>query len=317
MPWREKPTPYNVLVSELMLQQTTVATVIPHYHRFMSRFPDIKTLAKATEDEVLSYWQGLGYYSRARNLLKTAKFVIENHNGKLPELESELLALPGVGPYTSAAIAAFAYNVPTIAFDTNIKRVVQRLAGVAEFSNQFANNCKHTLAHQTLSGVFNTALMDYGSRVCKAKNPLCGECVLQSYCKAFQFNRVDKIPYKPIKKIIPTKYTNVFFFLKEKTIAIQKRAGKGLLASMYQFPATDFSDFEEKLPFGKLLGHYNHTFSHFKLQVNVWLVNELPNQVQQSTITFVEFDDLGNYAIPTAFKKALRYLDIKMLQKVA
>ena len=204
LPWRDNPTPYRVLVSEFMLQQTTVAAVIPHFHRWMEKFPDTASLAAAPEPAVMKQWEGLGYYSRARNLHRAAIAIEKLHAGKIPRTIPELRALPGIGPYTASAIAAFAFDQPVPVLDANIIRVTARLFDFREnistaSARAFLEGAAASLLPEKNGRRHTSALMDLGATICKAGEPDCPRCPLRSFCRS---KNPAAIPFKPAKKTL-------------------------------------------------------------------------------------------------------------------
>ena len=227
-----------------MLQQTTVATVKGYFSKFLQRWPTIKDLAAASQDELMQCWQGLGYYSRARNLHKTAKIIADEYHGILPNSYRELMKLPGLGPYTAAAIASIAFGEPIIAIDTNVNRVLCRLFAVSSFGKIQKIQIQEVadaLAHTDHSGAISQALMDIGSTICKSKNPRCADCFLKKNCLAFSKDLQNTLPLKPTKPTRPKRFGHSFIMRHKNQVCIEKRPEKGLLASMYQFPSGEFS----------------------------------------------------------------------------
>ncbi|MBN1569044.1 MAG: A/G-specific adenine glycosylase [Acidobacteria bacterium] len=194
LPWRDNPTPYRVWISEIMLQQTQVQTVIPYYNRFLNRFPDIKSLAEAEEGEVLALWAGLGYYSRARNLHRAARLMIERRGG-FPEKYEEVLALPGIGPYTAGAICSLAFNQPRPVVDGNIRRVITRLKGITKYSAKslFWDQMSAWIP-DAKSSFFNQAMMELGATICMPFHPRCRQCPVEGFCEARRLGMENKIP---------------------------------------------------------------------------------------------------------------------------
>ena len=233
LPWRQSPTPYDVLVSEFMLQQTTVATIIPRFQDWMRRFPTLETLAIASEAEVLSAWQGLGYYARARRLHQATQAIVTFHQGEIPQDLSTLLELPGVGPYTAAALLAFAFNQPTVVLDTNIVRVIARLHNITEPTDSKKGKEHIALAAQEMlpkkeGYAFASALMDLGSMICTAANPQCNICPLSSNCLA---EDPETLPIKKPKPSITRKKEARAFYQQGDRIYLEQSSGphwKGL-----------------------------------------------------------------------------------------
>lgn len=233
LPWRQSPTPYDVLVSEFMLQQTTVATIIPRFRDWMKRFSTLEILATASEAEVLAAWQGLGYYARARRLHQAAQAIVTFHQGKIPQNLPTLLELPGIGPYTASALLAFAFNQPTAVLDTNIVRVIARLNNITTPSDSKEGKEQITLAAQKLlpkkeGYAFASALMDLGSMVCTASNPQCNICPLSSNCLA---EHPATLPIKKPKPTITRKKETRIFYQRGDRIYLEQSSGphwKGL-----------------------------------------------------------------------------------------
>ncbi|MDY6084019.1 MAG: A/G-specific adenine glycosylase [Dialister sp.] len=241
LPWRQgTPDPYRVWVSEIMLQQTRAEAVKPYYASWMGRFPSLEALAAADEDEVLHAWQGLGYYSRARNLHRAAREIHETYGGRLPEDIKKLRALPGIGDYTAGAIASIAFGQKEAAIDGNVLRVYARLFAVEEDILKTAGRKQiRRLVEDTLpeeAGDFNAALMDLGADVCIPKRPRCGECPLTDVCLAFQNRRTDELPVRGEKKAPQVYEAACGLCIKGGKILMHRRSPKGMLASMWEFP---------------------------------------------------------------------------------
>ena len=242
LPWRNTTNPYWIWLSEIMLQQTRVAQGLPYFLTFTEAFPTIFDLAKADEEQVLKLWQGLGYYSRARNLHATAKYIAFDLNGEFPSNYKELLKLKGVGEYTAAAIASFSYNEPVAVLDGNVFRVLSRYFNVdsdislPKTKTEFQNLAQEVLEKDN-PAIFNQAIMEFGALQCVPKNPDCNSCVLNSSCAALQYKRVDKLPVKNKKIKISKRYLN-YLVLKdiEGKMIVQKREGKGIWENLYEFP---------------------------------------------------------------------------------
>lgn len=242
LPWRETSDPYKIWISETMLQQTRVETVIPYYFRFLEQFPTVQDLAKADEQQVLKIWEGLGYYSRARNLHVAAKEITEKYCGKLPYDPKEFLKLKGFGPYTTGAVASIAYNLPVPAVDGNVMRVMSRIEKC--FSDITRAKTKKEIegfvrAHMKNCApcIFNQALMELGATVCLPKNPKCLDCPVQKFCQAYQDGCALDLPIKSKAKA-RKKETHLVFYARdhEKRTWVQKRPNTGLLANLYELP---------------------------------------------------------------------------------
>lgn len=316
LPWRREfnhvNTPYKILVSEFMLQQTTVNSVIDHYNKFIDRWPNLKIFAEASEDEVLEMWSGLGYYSRGTNLLKTSKIIKEQYQGKVPNSMDILRTFPGIGDYISSAIVSIAYDMPSQAVDTNIQRVITRY-----FSLKYDSPSKNRKNVQDIIYELTSCdspreviqgLMDLGSKVCKPRDIYCEECPLKYGCSAVLNKFFDySIPRK--KKKVPIKYGYVFLIKKsDGSYMITKRSSKGVLANTYQFPT---SEWQEEIEIhsliessGKNTGLYheiasiNHQFSHFKLQLKIISVTKKNLEFSDNSIT-----SGGKWVLPDKFNK--------------
>ena len=248
LPWRNTTNPYPIWLSEIMLQQTRVAQGLPYFLSFTDAFPTIFDLANAEEEQVLKLWQGLGYYSRARNLHATAKHIAFELNGKFPPTYKELLKLKGVGEYTAAAIASFSYNEPVAVLDGNVFRVLSRYFNVdSDISLPKTKTEFQQLAQEVLDkknpAMFNQAIMEFGALQCVPKNPDCNSCVLNSSCAALQHKKVSELPVKSKKTKVTNRYLN-YLILKDSdsNYIVQKREGKGIWENLYEFPLleTDF-----------------------------------------------------------------------------
>ncbi len=241
LPWRENTEPYRVWVSEIMLQQTRVDTVIPYYNRFMERLPDLESLAKVPEETLLKLWEGLGYYSRVRNLQKAAQVVMEKHQGSFPEDYADILALPGIGTYTAGAISSIAFGQPEPAVDGNVLRVLSRLTENPSDIAAAATKQQMTEALRQIypligSGDFTQALMELGALVCVPDTPRCEACPLSSLCKARLHQSQAQFPYKSKKQSKKTEQRTVFLLCWEDKVALRRREDKGLLRGLWEFP---------------------------------------------------------------------------------
>ena len=317
MPWRattQAPNPYHVWLSEIMLQQTTVKTVIPYFERFIARWPTIEDLGRASLDDVLHAWQGLGYYSRAKNLHKCAQTILQDHGGKFPDSRDALLKLPGVGPYTSAAIASIAYESPAIAVGGNVMRVISRYLCLGSIRPQLDQDTEAFLWQvipTSRFGDFTQALMELGALVCRPKNPLCLHCPLLATCKSHQTGEMESYPKKAPKKELPRKYGHAFVLRNERgQILIRKRSGKRILSGLYEVPTTPWDltlpekSLEEFLlpELLRLKGEVDHTFTHFHLNLKVW-EGTVPHL---NCGEWVASDQLKDYALPTLMKKVIK-----------
>jgi len=288
LPWRGKrgrrSDPYTVWLSEVMLQQTTVKAVIPFYERFLARWPTVEALAAAELDDVLAAWAGLGYYSRARSLHKCAQAIVAAHGGQFPRTEAELIALPGIGPYTAAAIAAIAFGEPATPVDGNIERVVARLFAVRRplpAAKREIKRLAETLTPQRRAGDFAQAMMDLGASLCSPKNPSCLMCPLQQDCHAHAAGIAAQLPVKLVKPDRPVRYGIAFLALGEDgQVLLRKRPEAGLLGGMMEVPSTEWGDDwpavdqalvaqPVKADWWTVPGAVSHTFTHFRLELTV------------------------------------------------
>ncbi len=240
LPWREESDPYRVWVSEVMLQQTRVETVLPYYKTWMERFPNLDALARAREEEVLRQWQGLGYYSRARHLWAGARLVREEFSGRLPDTVPDLLTLPGVGPYTAGALASIAFGQPVPAVDGNVRRVCSRLFDLPEPAPALLDHLAGELVDPNRPGDFNQALMELGATVCTPRSPGCGDCPLAEHCLALARDTVPERPRKKARRTLPEESLEALVAVRRDEhdrFFIRRRPRVGLLAGMWEFPS--------------------------------------------------------------------------------
>lgn len=299
LPWRSSASPYQVLVSEFMLQQTQVDTVLPYYERFLEVFPNLERLAAADEQEVLKLWEGLGYYRRALNLHRSARKVVECFDGKLPSNRDDLLKLPGVGPYTAAAIASIAFGEAVAAVDGNIRRVYARLFAVEGALGEKDTETKlQSLAADSLlrerPGDYNQALMDLGATVCLPRKPLCDSCPLLEVCLAFEKGLVAELPRRKPKPKVPH-LTIVAAVIKDgEKVLIAQRAKGDLLGGMWEFPGgtLEKSDASKQaglkreimeelgvlIDVGEPFGVYKHAYTHYKITLHAFLATLKPGE---------------------------------------
>ncbi|MGI0154024.1 A/G-specific adenine glycosylase [Pseudidiomarina sp. WS423] len=308
LPWQLEQDPYHVLVSEFMLQQTQVATVIPYFTRWLHHFPTLATLASASEDEVLTQWQGLGFYRRARNLHKAAQYLQDTYQGQIPAQPQLLQEVPGIGPYTAGAITAFAFNQPAALVDGNVKRVFCRYFGIEQVpTSTAADKLIWQLAESYYPEQDNRSyaqgLLDLGATICTPRKPNCISCPLRASCYAYQQQRVDDLPTKPPRKTTPTKPGHFIWISNAKGIFLTQRSGDVIWPRLWSFPEVTEPPLQAALH-----GHFKHTFSHYKLAAQVWQLAH-PNQLAETLPTGLElisWQQLKNIALPTPIK---RYLD--------
>lgn len=283
LPWQTNKTPYRVWVSEIMLQQTQVATVIPYFQQFLKKFPTVHALAAASIDEVLHLWSGLGYYARARNLHSTAQKIAQCHHGEFPASLAELVNLPGIGRSTAGAIMSIAFNKATPILDGNVKRVLTRFAGIKDPINDKSVEAKlwqlaENYTPKQRASDYTQAMMDLGSIICKRSKPLCQICPLKNSCVAFKTEETDTIPYKKKGKALPVKKSTFLIFKKGNEVLLSKRLAKGIWGGLWSFPeaeanAYSFSSqkfakqFKIKIKMIKQLPYFRHTFTHYHLDI--------------------------------------------------
>ena len=309
LPWREDPKPYHVWISEIMLQQTRVEAVIDYYHRFLARFPDVKTLASAEIDEVLAYWQGLGYYRRCEMLYKAANVIAEQYNGELPCDHDAILALPGVGRYTAAAIMSIGFGVPYPAVDGNVLRVIMRVTDrdlcidEEKVKRQVEDELSEVIPQDRASD-FTQALMDLGATVCLPNGePKCKLCPWHTFCEGKY--RAETLPIRKAKKGRTSENRTVFLLTCGEEVALRKRPSKGLLANMWEFP-NELGYLPEKEVLTRFeggirpLGNAIHIFSHIEWHMQGFLV-ELKNKIENDDLVWIKKEEIADYAIPSAF----------------
>ncbi|MDA3816511.1 MAG: A/G-specific adenine glycosylase [Prolixibacteraceae bacterium] len=244
LPWRASPTPYKIWLSEVILQQTRISQGLSYYHSFIDKYPSVNDLANAEEEEVLKLWQGLGYYSRARNMLEGAKQIIQTHNGKIPDNYHELLRIKGIGEYTAAAIASIAYNQTVAAVDGNVSRVMARYFGISEAINttpgkKSIKKKADIVISSKDPGTHNQAVMELGALVCKAQNPDCLHCPLSSECFAFNKQLTNSLPHKIRKTNKRERYFYYFIINDKKYVVLFKRTKNDIWTNMYDFPCIE------------------------------------------------------------------------------
>ena len=327
LPWRDHPDSYAVWVSEIMLQQTRVDTVIAYFERWMEKFPSIEDLAAADEQDVLNLWEGLGYYSRARNLHKAAKMLVdsslslreraegEGKDAQLPEDTKSLMKLPGIGRYTAAAISSMAFGHDAAALDGNIRRVYARVFNVEEpLGTKDAENILWELAEDILpkgkAGDYNQALMDLGSAICTPRKPICEECPIRQDCEAYQLDIQEMRPVRKTKKAVPHHVHAGAVIISDGKVLLAQRPKKGLLGGMWEFPngrveenpAQELASlieggYQVQIKVVNLLGEIDHAYTHFRVKEYVFCceLRELIRLSQKENLRWVDLKNLDDY----------------------
>ena len=300
LPWREPPgapapDPYRVWLSEIMLQQTTVATVIPRFERFVERWPSVDALASARDEDVLSEWAGLGYYARARNLIACARQVAAR--GDFPSTEQELRRLPGLGAYTAAAVAAIAFGARSIVIDTNVSRVIARLNGLKVADPPVIRNLADAMTPADRPGDFAQAMMDLGATICRPRRPFCPACPLQGDCAAFASAHPEQFPEAKLKKAKPERRGTAYWTERDGSVWLVRRPPKGLLGGMAALPSSDWSSghSREANPATTI----RHVFTHFALELDIIQCAD-----PQGDGWWQPVDKLAEAGLPTLFAKA-------------
>lgn len=308
LPWRNEPTPYHVLVSEIMLQQTRVAAVLGYYARFMEYLPTVADLAAVDEDRLMKLWQGLGYYNRARNLQKAARQINEDFHGEFPDTYEKLLTLSGVGDYTAGAVASIAFGEAVPAVDGNVLRVVSRITGDSRDITRPDTKARMRAAllkamPRTTPGDFNQALMELGATVCVPNGaPQCERCPAANFCTAYLEGRTGELPVKAAKKERRVEERSVYLIFRDRKVALRRREAKGLLGGLWEYPNTLAGERPpvnlEKVEFGAT---GKHIFTHIEWRMTAYVATatkELPEGWVWADREALHSD----YAVPNAFQ---------------
>ena len=316
MPGEAPPDPYRVWLSEIMLQQTTVAAVAPYFERFIARWPNVAALAGTDDAELMAAWAGLGYYARARNLLACARTVVAEHNGQFPVDEARLRTLPGVGAYTAAAIAAIAFGKRAVVVDANVERVVARLFAITTplpAARAAIRSACDQITPVKRSGDFAQAMMDLGATICTPRAPNCSACPLANYCQGCQLGIAEMLPVKPAKTIKPVRTGTAYWIERDDNVWLIKRPGKGMLGGMRALPDDGWvarKDGDSVPPVNAewrtLNETVSHVFTHFSLTLKIALTS---SPVQQELLGEGEYwpvKSLDSAGLPTLFSKAAR-----------
>ena len=318
LPWRHTTDAYVIWLSEIILQQTRVEQGMPYFYRFVEKYPDVSSFAAAPEDEILKLWQGLGYYSRGRNMLKTARLVTELHGGKFPQQYEQLIKLKGIGEYTAAAISSFSANEAKAVVDGNVYRVLARYFGINEPINSTPGKKKfQQLANELLNhdhpGLHNQAMMEFGAMLCKPKNPACGICPVRTGCFAFTHNATGTLPVKINKLKVRERYFNYFVIVNGDEILLNKRDEKDIWANMYDLPLIETSflmPVNDLLVLPQVVGHfgenieideisqvYKHILTHQRLYVRFIKIQTTAIKLEQKWF-FTSRKNLEKFALP-------------------
>ncbi len=320
LPWRSVLSPYRTWISEIMLQQTQVDTVIPYFERWMARFPDVGTLANADEQDVLNLWEGLGYYSRARNLHKAARIIHDELGDQLPDTPEALEKLPGIGPYTAAAIASIAFGKDVATVDGNIRRVFSRIYDLAEpLRSPESERAIWALAEDNLprgeASAYNQALMDLGATICTPKTPDCDHCPIQTDCRARALGVQEQRPVKPPRKKTPHLTVTAAVIRRDGQVLLSQRPAGGLLGGLWEFPGGTKEQSDPDLPaclqreiqeelgvqvaVGEPFGVYKHAYTHFKITLHAFLCRldngVKPKPIESDALVWVSASELENY----------------------
>jgi A/G-specific adenine glycosylase len=326
LPWRNISDPYKIWLSEIILQQTRVEQGLPYYLKFIQNYPDVKKLANAHEDEVLKLWQGLGYYSRARNLHFTAKEIVKKHKAQFPSTYHEIRALKGIGDYTAAAVASFAYNLPYAVVDGNVMRVLSRYLGIdvavdsSKAKKIFAEAAQELLDKEN-PAVYNQAIMEFGATFCIPVKPYCENCIFNDSCEAFRQKKVNELPYKSKKTKITKRYFHYFILDYKGKTYLHKRKSGDIWQGLYEFPlheAKSHLEFDEllkshllkdvakhsKMRLIKTSSTKKHILSHQHIFAQFYHVH-LNKSFKDEQYLEVPFEALNNYALPRLIHRYL------------
>ena len=329
LPWRNTNDPYSVWLSEIILQQTRIAQGLPYYLKFINKYPTINSLARANENDILILWQGLGYYSRARNLLKTAKFIVDECNGKFPSTYTELIKLKGIGEYTASAISSICFNERRAVLDGNVYRVISRFYGIDvpvnnHFGKKFYMDYAQKLAPKKSCGDYNQGIMDFGSLICKPKSPLCHKCILEKDCIASKTKNINYFPVKLKKNAPKITHFNYLVLLDSDHMIWINKIKNGIWKNLFQFPMIESKKelnktqvlsneiFKSIAPISNsdiILFNSSpiiHKLSHKTIYAKFWI---LP--VEHSNSNSIKFSDVNKYPVPRLIEKFLEKFNYK------
>ncbi len=318
LPWQGESA-YRIWLSEIMLQQTQVATVIPYYLRFIESFPDVVTLAAATEEQVLAHWSGLGYYARGRNLLKAARLIVDNYGGQFPRDYEQILVLPGIGRSTAAAITALAWYERRSILDGNVKRVLARFCGIDGWTGErkveeLLWRKAEKLLPESDVAVYTQALMDMGATVCTRSRPRCVNCPVKTDCVALQADRVGQLPSPRPRKVIPERKSSFLLLKHGNEIMLEKRPASGIWGGLWCTPQVDEAEEANYLSRHNMqitrrieLDTFTHAFTHFKLHIRPVLLElaSKPLRTEQQGCVWLGLDEALGAAIPSPVRQLL------------
>lgn len=321
LPWQNTHDPYAIWVSEIMLQQTQVTAVIGYYAKFMARFPDIASLAKASQEEVLQHWSGLGYYSRARNLHNAAQTIIDEHAGAFPQNFEQIQMLSGIGRSTAAAIASFVFHQNQTILDGNVKRVLARhfliegWTSTPKTEKQLWKLAESLVPEQDMVA-YTQGLMDLGATVCTRSKPKCDICPFNDSCQALATNRTKELPTPKPKKAIPQRQTTMLLILDGNEVMLEKRPSSGIWGGLWSLPEINMQDIASEVAFRKFgleveaeepLASIQHVFTHFKLEIlpQPLQVTNRPRQTNMPNTIWLSIDEAIGAALPTPVRNIL------------
>lgn len=329
LPWRQDQNPYKVWVSEIMLQQTKVDTVIPYFYRFMEQFPTVYDLASADEQDVLKAWEGLGYYSRARNLQNAVREVVSEYNGEVPDNPKQLGELKGIGPYTRGAILSIAFNQPEPAVDGNVMRVLSRVfnihddISVGRTRKRFEEIVREIISEEDPSS-FNQALMELGALICTPKSPMCMFCPVMEHCEAYEEGIQEQLPVKAKKaKQKKQLYKTVIIKNEKGDIIIERRPDTGLLANLWQFPMIPgqiktneeaeqwlYKEYDLDISIHKKVGDVRHVFSHIIWEIDVYeaMTYQSVEDIKDQRLRMVSREEIDEFPFPVSHQKMMQYI---------
>ncbi|NPA45866.1 MAG: A/G-specific adenine glycosylase [Chlorobi bacterium] len=312
LPWRSTRDPYRIWLSEIILQQTRVDQGLPYYERFIHRFPDIQSLASASDDEVMRLWEGLGYYRRAQNMLRAARLLSEQYGGQFPTTYDELLQLPGIGPYTAAAVASFAFDRPVAVADGNVMRVLARFTGKTEPVNtpggqKIFRRLAQDFLDRRKPAIHNQALMELGALVCKPRQAKCENCPLRHKCVAYNQGMVEKLPVRQAKTAAKRRIMHYLLSLHNGHVAIRQRHAEDIWRHLYEFiPVPEkISPNAAKIKalFGLMkkprkITTVKHQLTHRRLELHFWFTDE-----KISSENYISASEINNYSLPVPLRK--------------